>query len=185
MSLTRDAVRDEGFLAITSLSRALGGGVPLPDVGSLLWVILGQIVPCHAMALLSLDVRRKQVVVRYAAGAHAGRLLGVRRPAGPSIAAWVAVNRRSVLNAEPMFDLGRVSEPPPLRSSVVVPLIDNGAVIAVLALYSKDLLAFTDEHASLLELLGPRLALSLADAALPQIDPAVEPRPALRLVPRT
>ena len=99
-----------------------------------------------------------------------------------------ADNRRSVLNAEPIFDLAaRASTAPALRSSVVVPLIDNGTVVAVLALYSKDLLAFTDEQASMLEILGPRVAIALADAALPQIEPAVEPvepRPAMRLAPR-
>ena len=62
------------------------------------------------------------------------------RPAS-GIAGWVALNRRSVVNAEPVFDLGvhaRASRA--LRSSVVVPLVDNGTVVAVLALYSKDLL---------------------------------------------
>ena len=91
-----------------------------------------------------------------------------------------------MLNAEPVFDLGfRGSAAPALRSSVVVPLIDNGTVVAVLALYSKHLLAFTDEQASLLELLGPRLALSLADTAEPQHEGIVESRPRLRLVART
>ena len=63
-----------------------------------------------------------------------------------------------------------------LRSSAVVPLVDNGTVVAVLALYSKNLLAFTDDDLSLLELLGPRLALALsarstgpADDALPVV----------------
>jgi GAF domain-containing protein len=84
-----------------------------------------------------------------------------------------------------VFDLGRVTSSPALRSSVVVPLVDNGAVVAVLSLYSKDLLAFTDEHVSMLELLGPRLALALGDAvAATDEDRALDPRPMLHLVPR-
>jgi GAF domain-containing protein len=182
---TNEACLDDGFQAITSLSRAVAAGVPLPDVGSLLWVVLRQMVPCDAMALFTLNPAQTHVVVRYAAGAHAGLLEGLTRPAGAGIAGWVAVNRQSVLNAEPIFDFGfRVSSFPALRSSVVVPLVDNGAVVAVLALYSKDLLAFTDEHASMLELLGPRLAVTLADAAVAQQDEAVDARPTLRLVPR-
>ena len=111
---------------------------------------------------------------------------GIRRPVAWGIAGWAAANRRSVVNAEPIFDLGfRVSAAPVLRSSVTVPLVDNGRVVAVLSLYSKNLLGFTDEQATLLELLGPRLALSLADAAKPQILPTPEPPPALHLVPRT
>lgn len=191
MRVTNEAGRDEGFLAITSLSRAVGGSVQLPDVGSLLWVLLRQIVPCDAMALFLPGAAHERVVVRYAAGAHAGLLHGVTRPAASGIAGWVAVNRRSVLNAEPVFDLGfRVRSSPALRSSVVVPLVDNGAVVAVLALYSKELLAFTDEHVSMLELLGPRLALTLplpltdTAAAVADEDRPLEQRPGLRLVTR-
>lgn len=183
MRTTHEANLDEGFQAITSLSRAMAAGVALPDVGSLLWMVLRQMVPCDGMALFMLDSARAHIVVRYAAGVHAELLDGVTRPAGTGIAGWVARNRRSVLNAEPIFDFGfRVSSRPALRSSVVAPLIDNGTVVAVLALYSKELLGFTDEHASLLELLGPRLAAALADAAVAQ-QASVETRPTLRLVP--
>ena len=182
--MIHEACVDDGFQAITGLSRAVAAGVGLPDVGSLLWVVLRQMVPCDGMALFMLDPLRPQMVVRYAAGAHADLLEGVTRPAGTGIAGWVALHCRSVLNAEPIFDFGfRVSSTPALRSSVVVPLIDNGALVAVLALYSKDLLAFTDEHASILELLGPRLAVTLADAAVTQQGPEVEGRPMLRIVP--
>ena len=42
---------DDGLLAISSLTRALGGNAQLADVGSLVWVLLRQIVRCDAMAL--------------------------------------------------------------------------------------------------------------------------------------
>jgi len=184
--VTNEPIVTDGFQAITSLSRALGGRVELTDVGSLLWVVLRQMVPCESMAIFIPSASGSHVSVRYAAGAHAEELEGVRRPVSWGIAGWVAAHKRSVVNAEPIFDLGfRVSAAPILRSSVTVPLVDNGKVVAVLALYSKDFLGFTDEQATLLELLGPRLALSLADAAKPQILPVPEPRPAMRLVPRT
>jgi GAF domain-containing protein len=183
---TNESTVTDGFQAITSLSRALGGRVELTDVGSLLWVVLRQMVPCETMAIFMPSSTGTHVVARYAAGAHAEKLVGIRRPVNWGVAGWVAVNRRAVVNAEPIFDLGfRGNAEPALRSSVTVPLVDNGEVVAVLSLYSKNLLAFTDEQASLLELLGPRLALSLADAARLQILPTPEPGPALRLVPRT
>src|SRR5438034_8546892 len=142
MRVTNDARVTDGFQAITSLSRALGGGVELTDVGSLLWVVLRQMVPCDTLALFIPNRDGGHVVVRYAAGAHAEKLVGIRRPVGGGIAGWVAANRRSVVNAEPIFDLAyRVHADPQLRSSVAVPLVDNGTVVAVLVLYSKDLLA--------------------------------------------
>ena len=190
MRVTNEAQVTEGFQAITSLSRALGGGVELTDVGSLLWVVLRQMVPCDTMAIFMVDDESRHLAVRYAAGAHADKLVGIRRPIGAGIAGWAAANRRSVVNAEPIFDLAfrvdATDSDPALRSSVTVPLVDNGTVVAVLVLYSKDLLAFTDEQATVLELLGPRLALSLADAALPQVAPApnVDQPRKLRLVLR-
>src|SRR5689334_3261026 len=148
---------DDGLLAVSSLSRALDGTARLSDVGALMWVLLRQIVPCDALAIFLLDDTHDHVVVRYAAGAHAHALRGVTRPTSAGVAGWVAVNRTPVVNAEPILDLGfRAGSTPALRSSVVVPLVDSDAVIAVISLYSKDLLAFTDDHVRVLELLGPR-----------------------------
>jgi GAF domain-containing protein len=178
------AIVDDGCQAITSLSRALGRRVELTDVGSLVWVLLGQMVPCDAIALFTLDEGAERITVRYAAGAYAGLLNGVTRPATTGVAGWAALHRRSVLNAEPVFDFG--VDVRALRSSAVVPLVDNGTVVAVLALYSKNLLAFTDDDLSLLELLGPRLALALSNRSTGPADDAlpVVPRPVLQFEPQ-
>jgi len=162
---------DDGLLAIASLTRALGGTAQLADIGSLLWVLIRQIVPCDAMALFLPDESHDHVVVRYAAGAHAHALRGVTRPTSQGVAGWVAVHRASLLNAEPILDLGfRATSTPALRSSLVAPLIDSDAVIAVLALYSKDLLAFSDDHSRVIDLLAPRLAASMVDAVIADED---------------
>ena len=174
---------DDGLLAISSLSRALDGNAQLSDVGALMWVLLRQIVPCDSLALFLPDETHDHVVIRYAAGAHAHALRGVTRPTSTGVAGWVAVNRTSVLNAEPILDLGfRAGSTPALRSSVVVALIESDAVIAVMSLYSKDLLAFTDDHVRVLELLSPRLAAALIDAVIAEEDSAVAKSPILRLV---
>lgn len=178
---------DDGLLAIASLTRALGGTAQLADVGSLLWALIRQIVPCDAMALFLPDDSHDHVVIRYAAGAHAHALRGVARPTPQGVAAWAAVHRATVLNAEPILDLGfRATSNPALRSSLVTPLVDSDAVIAVLALYSKDLLAFTDDHVRVIELLAPRLAASMVDAVIADEDmlypPAARKVASLRLV---
>ena len=184
---TNDVMLDDGLLAVSSLSRALDGTAKLSDVGALIWVLLRQIVPCDAMAIFLLDDMHDHVVVRFAAGAHAHALRGVTRPTSSGVAGWVAVNRQPVVNAEPILDLGfRAGSAPALRSSVVVPLVESDAVIAVLSLYSNQLLAFTDDHVRVLELLGPRLAASLVDAVIAEEDAAAATPaakgPALRLV---
>jgi GAF domain-containing protein len=164
-------VLDDALFAIASLTRALGGTAQLADVGSLLWALIRQVVPCDAMALFLPDESHDHVVIRYAAGAHAHALRGVTRPTPQGVAGWVAVHRTSMVNAEPILDLGfRATSSPALRSSLVTPLVDSDAVIAVLALYSRDLLAFTDDHMRVIELLSPRLAASMVDAVIADED---------------
>jgi GAF domain-containing protein len=182
-----DSLRlDDGLLAISSLTRALGGNAELADIGSLLWMLIRQIVPCDAMALFLPDETHDHVVVRFAAGAHAHALRGVTRPTATGLAGWVAVNRTPILNGEPILDLGfRAETSPALRASIVVPLVESDAVVAVMALYSKELLAFSDEHVRVLELLAPKLAGALVDAVIADEDslyPVTRPVASLRLV---
>jgi GAF domain-containing protein len=184
---TEEVRLDDGLLAISSLTRAVGGSAQLSDVGALLWVLIRQIVPCDAMALFLPDEPHDHVVARFAAGAHAHAVRGVTRPIATGLAGWVALNRTSILNGEPILDLGfRAETAPALRSSVVVPLVDSDAVIAVLALYSSELLGFSDDHLRILELLAPNIAASLVDAAIAEEDslypPVTRPVASLKLV---
>jgi putative nucleotidyltransferase with HDIG domain len=179
-----DSVTD-ALLALASLSRALAGDAKLCDVGALLWVLLRQIVPGDSMALFLPDEQQDHVVIRCAAGLHASALRGVTRPTAMGIAGWAAVNRKSVLNAEPALDLGfRAESAPALRSCIVTPLVESDALVAVLAIYSKNAAGFTEDHLRLLEVLGPSLAAALVDAAMADEDsqllPALLPR--LKLV---
>jgi GAF domain-containing protein len=182
-----EAVND-AVLALASLSRALDGNAKLSDIGALLWMLLRQIVPADSLALFLPDDDHDHVVIRYAAGLHAGALYGVSRPTAMGIAGSSAVTRRSVLNGEPSVDLGfRGEAAPALRACVVTPLVDSDALVAVLALYSKTVNGFTEDHLRLLEILGPRLATALVTAAIADEDsrmaPAGAPQP-LKLVHR-
>jgi len=51
---------------------------------------------------------------------------------------------------------------PPLRSSLTVPLVHESNVLAVISLYAATPEAFSDDHARLLTLLAPSLAMSIA-----------------------
>lgn len=161
----------DALLALASLSRALAGDAKLCDVGALLWMLLRQIVPGDTMALFLPDETNDHLVIRYAAGLHATSLRGVTRPTAMGIAGWAAVNRKPVMNGEPSLDLGtRAESAPALRSCVVVPLVESDALVAVLGIYSKNAAGFTEDHLRLLEVLSPRLAAALVDAAIADED---------------
>jgi putative nucleotidyltransferase with HDIG domain len=157
----------DGLLAITSLSRTLGGEARLSDVGSLLWLLSRHIVDCQAMAIFMADDTPDHVVARYTAGAEAAVLRGTSRRLGAGIAGWVASTRKPAVNADPELDFGPAlaSAARPLRSCLALPLIDSDIVVAVLVFYAEAPEAFNDDHLRLLDLLAPRLARSLAGAA--------------------
>jgi putative nucleotidyltransferase with HDIG domain len=158
----------DGLLAVTSLSRALTGEARVADVGALLWTILPQVLPCETMAIFLPDMDSDEIVMRYAAGAHAASLRGLTRSTGAGIAGWVAVNLKPAVNADPSLDLGyRAAEvSPPLRSCLAVPLVDAEDLVAVLVLYRTQRAAFSEDQLRLVELLAPRLSTSLAMAVL-------------------
>lgn len=175
-------------LAVASLARAVAGEAGIGDVGALTWMMLRQVLPCVSMAIFVYDERRDAVTAQYAGGAHAAAVRGTRLTLGSGVAGWAAANRRFVLNADPAIDLGAAvaSMNPPLRSSLSMPLAQDGSLVAVVSLYASAAAAFTDDHARLLTLLAPSLATSVA--ALPNADAWSRRSPAsgeLRLLKRS
>lgn len=167
-------------LGVSSLARAVAGEASLGDVGALCWMMLRHVAPCTAMGLFVPDERDDTVIAAYAAGSHAPLIRGLATVPGSGVVGWVAANRRTAANAEPALDFGHdVSRlEPPLLSMVALPLVYEGTLIAVLALYGTARNAFGEDHARLLELLAPSLASSLAAVrATRQSDaPPVRPR---------
>jgi hypothetical protein len=147
-------------------SRALGEREAC-DLGALVWMLLRRSCPPTLWALLP-DDEQDHVVVRYAAGLHAAAILGVT-----TAETGIADGPRSTsgLSPPPSRHWTWAShDPSALRACVVVPLVESDALIAVLALYSKTVNGFTEDHLRLLEVLGPRLAGALVDAAIADED---------------
>jgi putative nucleotidyltransferase with HDIG domain len=160
---SESTVSDE-VLGVSSLARAIAGDANLADAGALSWMMLKQMLPCTAMGLFFHDEDRDIVVGGYAAGSHAAMLQTLSVTPGEGIVGWVAAHRRAAFNAEPALDFGlRAAElDPPLLSSLAVPLMHEGAMVAVLSVYATTRGAFSNDHARLLDLLAPKLAESIA-----------------------
>ena len=157
----------EEVLGVSSLARALGGEANLADAGALSWMMIKQVLPCASMGLFVHDERHDTVVGCYAAGSHAALIRSLHASPGEGIVGWVAAHRRTAVNAEPALDFGLsvAGLQPPLLSALAVPLIHDGALVAVLSVYATSRGAFSEDHARLLDLLAPRLAASIAAVA--------------------
>ncbi len=151
-------------LGVTSLARAVAGEANINDVGALSWMMLKPMLPAAAMGLYVLDEASDTVVNCFAAGPHAALLRGFTAAPGDGVVGWVAAHRRSSINAEPAIDLGAgvAALDPPLLSLCAVPLVHDGKLAAVLAVYGTTRQAFGEDHARLLDLLAPKLAASFA-----------------------
>ena len=172
MSAGIEAATSE-VLAVSSLARAVSGEATIADVGALTWMMLRSVVPCSSMGIFVYDEKHDAVILQYANGAHAVSLRGARMTLGAGIAGWSAAHRRFVLNGDPTIDLGPgvAALSPPLRSSLTVPLVHEGNVLAVISLYASTVEAFNDDHARLLTLLAPSLATSIASVERARPEP--------------
>jgi len=180
----------DGMLAVTSLSRALAGNARTIDVGSLLWMILRQTLPCDAMTVSLFDQSSDAMVVRFAAGLHAGAFRMLSQSRGSGISGWVALNLQPAVNAAPAVELGSRGADlvPRLQSCLAVPLLDGETLAAVLSVYSERPQAYTDDHVRLVELLSPRLAAALLASSNADEEPASASTSGtgrLRLIKRT
>ena len=170
-------------VAFTNLSRVVGGEAGLGDVGALVWLMVRQLVPASALALFVYDEEADEMVAHYAAGSHAAVLRQARYGMASGPVGWTAVNHRPLVNAEAMIatDTRQSMQAAP-HWVCTVPLIDNGTLQAVLALYAPQSARFTEQQAGLLELLAPKLASAVAHVRSAgrrneTPEPAASPRP--------
>jgi putative nucleotidyltransferase with HDIG domain len=168
-----DAAIPNDALAIGSLARAMSGEATVSDLGALLWMMLRQIVPCHACCLFLPD-GRDGLIAQYAAGDGAAEMRGLRRTIGTGIAGWTAAAHRSALNADPALDFGEGISRCGLVASLTVPLLHQGTLVGVLAVYASA--PFSDDDERLLALLLPRLALAVASLPANREHPSLTSR---------
>jgi GAF domain-containing protein len=162
--LAAESAASEELLGVSSMARAVAGEANITDVGALSWMMLKPMVPAAAMGLFVIDDERDAVVNCFAAGVHASMIRHHAASPGDGVVGWVAAHRRPATNAEAALDFGlqAASLEPPLHSAFAIPLVHEGTLIAVLAMYGTTRNAFTDDHIRLFDLLAPRLAAALA-----------------------
>ena len=153
-------------------------------------MILRQTLPCDAMTVSLFDQSSDAMVVRFAAGLHAGAFRMLSQSRGSGISGWVALNLQPAVNAAPAVELGSRGADlvPRLQSCLAVPLLDGETLAAVLSVYSERPQAYTDDHVRLVELLSPRLAAALLASSNADEEPASASTSGtgrLRLIKRT
>jgi diguanylate cyclase (GGDEF)-like protein len=92
---------------------------------------------------------------------------------GQRLTGWVAAHRQTIVNSDPMLDLGEVARAlrPPLRSCLSTPLVAHDSLVGVLTLYSTYRDAFSEDHRRIVEVVARQVSETVQNAVDFRPDP--------------
>jgi diguanylate cyclase (GGDEF)-like protein/putative nucleotidyltransferase with HDIG domain len=157
--------------SLHEISQVLGQTLSLEESCRLVAGKLERLIHYSACAIYLVDPENNVLWTRFAAGAGADRVRGLKIPIGSKVSGWSAANRRAIATWP------RVSDPPsapatcpdlldaaddpaiaPLASAVVAPLMVEETVLGVIALYDDARHAYSDQEEQLLSLVARQVA---------------------------
>jgi diguanylate cyclase (GGDEF)-like protein/putative nucleotidyltransferase with HDIG domain len=147
------------------LSHDLGNSLSLDETLSVLAVRLKHLIPYDSIAIYAIS--EDELVPQYVGGNNFRVLSSLRIPVGSGISGWVAENRKSIVNGDPLLEPGYVEDARGngvLRSALAIPLEGIEGVVGVLTLYRTELDAFSRDQLRILMAISSKLALSMQNA---------------------
>src|SRR5262245_49275945 len=146
--------------ALFELVRALSTSSDIETAGQILAYHCRGVLPSTVFVFFGYDSARDELVETYSTGMGHESLRGLRIGLGQRLSGWVAANRRTILNSDPMLDLGDRARAwsPQLCSSLSSPLVADDQIVGVLSLYSVEDAAFSDAHKRTIERIGSHIA---------------------------
>jgi diguanylate cyclase (GGDEF)-like protein/putative nucleotidyltransferase with HDIG domain len=174
-SLDEIAASSDETLTLFELARALGSQVNVSDAADIITKHLRRLVPSSLCVFFIYDDKTAEIEASHAIGEGAAHVKGLRIQLGQRLSGWVAANRQTIVNSDPVLDLGdiaRHNSHQRLRSCLSTPLTMGDDLVGVVSLYSHELSAFTEDHRRVIEAVGQQAAAALrrppaADARAP------------------
>ena len=160
------AASSDEMLTLFELARSLTASMGVQDATELIAKHLRRLVPSSACVFYLYDVDADELVATHASGEHAAHIKGLRVPIGQRLSGWVAANRLTIRNSDPVLDLGesaRAMTPRP-RSCLSTPLISGKRLVGVLSLYSSHKDGYSEDHERILEVVGRQVSSAILEA---------------------
>jgi diguanylate cyclase (GGDEF)-like protein len=156
----------EEMLLLYELARSLSGRLDLGDAGDVISKHLRRLVPATTCVFFLYDSGSDELAVAHAAGENSSHFSDIRIAMGQRLSGWVAANRQTIVNSDPMLDLGEVARAlkPPLRSCLSTPLLLSNELVGVLTVYSTHRDAFTEDHRRLVEVVARQVSQTVKHA---------------------
>lgn len=150
----------EETLALYQLAQTLSGELHLDDVARTILTHTRRLIPTSTGVFFAYDEDSDELFCLYALGEHATQFQGLRIPRGQRLSGWVAASERTIVNSDPVLDLGEVARTmrPRLRSCLSTALIGSSGLAGVLTLYSTQQDAFDENHRRVIEAIARHVA---------------------------
>ncbi|MDE3156057.1 MAG: diguanylate cyclase, partial [Acidobacteriota bacterium] len=165
-SLEDIAAGTDEMLTLYDLATSLAGQTTLADAADVIAKHLRRLVPAALCVFYLYDRECDELVAEHASGEGEASVCGLRVPLGERLSGWVAANRRSILNSDPVLDLGDVarSARPRLRACLGTPLLAGDRLVGVLTLYGTTQDGFTEDHRRIVEAVSRQISQTLQRA---------------------
>jgi putative nucleotidyltransferase with HDIG domain len=161
--LEQIAASSDEASTLRELLAALASEVTLPRIGDAIAKHVLRLVPFSSMVVFVYDSNTDELEASYTAGETSLPIKTMRIALGKHLSGWVAANRQTIVNSDPVLDLGEVarSSSPRLRSCLSTPIISEHMLVGVLTLYSSNGDAFSEEHQRVIETVAQCSASSI------------------------
>ena len=156
----------EEMLLLYELAQGLSGKLDLADAADLISKHLRRLVPATTCVFFLYDADTDELAAAHASGENSSHFSDIRIATGQRLTGWVAANRQTIVNSDPMLDLGEVARAlrPALRSCMSTPLAIGGELIGVLTVYSTHRDAFSEDHRRLVEVVARQVSQTIKQA---------------------
>jgi len=138
-----------------------------------------RLIPHNLCVFFLADEGTGNLEAQYAVGEGAVSATGIVIPLGQRLSGWVAANRQTIVNSDPVLDFGEAarSGSVTLKSCISTPMVVDDELVGVLSLYSSEHDAFSDNHRRTFEAVAPHIALGYrkslktSDVRYPEKEP--------------
>jgi putative nucleotidyltransferase with HDIG domain len=156
----------EEMLLLYEMAQALSGKLDIADVADLISKHLRRLVPATTCVFFVYHSDADELRAAHASGENSSHFAEIRIAMGQRLSGWVAANRQTILNSDPMLDLGEVARAlkPALRSCLSTPLVTGTELVGVLTVYSTHREAFTEDHRRIVEVIARQVSHTLRGA---------------------
>ena len=160
------AASSDEMLTLFDLARSLTASMGVQDGTELIAKHMRRLIPSSACVFYIYDEDNDELVAMHASGEHAAHINGLRVPLGQRLSGWVAANRQTIRNSDPVLDLGesaRAMVPRP-RSCLSTPLLSGKTLVGVLSLYSSNKDAYSEDHERIIEVVARQVSAAILEA---------------------